>query len=52
VSLLIAKYGHLPVGSFNDNSSTTIRGLLHSMALDLGPQGYDQEYGYGLVQFH
>ena len=51
ISLLMSKYGKLPVGSFRDMNNSTIRGLLHSMALDLGEPGYDYTYGYGLVQF-
>ncbi|MFW9928051.1 MAG: S8 family serine peptidase [Candidatus Thorarchaeota archaeon] len=52
ISLLISQYGHLPIGTFNDMNTLTIRGLLHSSAFDLGPTGYDNAYGYGLVQFN
>lgn len=51
ISLIIAKYGKLPIGNFNDFNSSTIRGILHSTAIDLGDKGYDMKYGYGLVQF-
>ena len=51
ISLILAKYGKLPVGTFYDKDTTTIRGILHSTAIDLGSKGYDQVYGYGLVQF-
>jgi subtilisin family serine protease len=49
-ALLIAQYGKLPVGSFNDFGTSSIRGLLHSYAVDLGTSGWDASYGYGLVQ--
>ncbi len=51
VAVLIAMYGKLPVGNFGDMGTNTIRGLLHSLALDLGTEGLDPAYGYGIVQF-
>jgi subtilisin family serine protease len=51
LALLIAKYGHLPVGNFGDLTSFTLRGLLHLLAADLSVPGWDQATGYGLVQF-
>jgi hypothetical protein len=33
-----------------DKGTNTLRGLLHSNALDLGPHGVDNGYGYGLAQ--
>ncbi|WP_290900135.1 S8 family peptidase [Ferroglobus sp.] len=45
------KYGTiLPVGSFSDASNSTVRGILHITAEDLGNEGYDAEYGYGIVR--
>ena len=45
------KYGTiLPVGSFSDASNSTVRGILHITAEDLGDEGYDAEYGYGIVR--
>ncbi len=51
VALIIALYGKLPVGTFNDMGTNTIRGILHQWAVDLGPAGWDPAYGYGLVHF-
>ena len=39
----------LPPGTENDTTPDTIRGVLHSTALDLGSTGYDSLYGYGVV---
>ncbi len=39
----------LPPGTENDESTNTIRGILHETALDLGSNGYDSLYGYGVV---
>ena len=50
VALIIAINGKMPVGSFDDTGTDTIRGYLHSTALDLGPSGWDPAYGYGLIQ--
>ena len=45
------KYGTiLPVGSSSDASNSTVRGILHTTAEDLGDEGYDAEYGYGIVR--
>ncbi len=51
IALIIAQYGTLPVGSISDLGSDTIRGILHSNTVDLGPSGWDTGYGWGLVQF-
>jgi hypothetical protein len=40
----------LPPGTFNDSSTSTVRGLLHLTAEDLGSAGYDDLYGYGVVR--
>ncbi len=50
VALIIAINGKMPVGTFDDTGTNTIRGYLHSTALDLGPSGWDPAYGYGLIQ--
>ncbi len=50
VALIIAINGKMPVGTFDDTSTSTIRGYLHSTALDLGPAGWDTAYGWGLIQ--
>ena len=50
IALFIAMNGKLPVGTFDDTGTNTIRGWLHSTALDLGPSGWDPAYGYGLIQ--
>nr|MEB3860283.1 S8 family peptidase [Desulfurococcales archaeon] len=39
----------LPPGTENDTSTSTVRGILHTTALDLGDAGYDSLYGYGVV---
>nr|2ZWP_A Chain A, Tk-subtilisin [Thermococcus kodakarensis]2ZWP_B Chain B, Tk-subtilisin [Thermococcus kodakarensis] len=45
------KYGKiLPVGTFDDISKNTVRGILHITADDLGPTGWDADYGYGVVR--
>jgi subtilisin len=45
------KYGTiLPVGTFDDMSKNTVRGILHVTADDLGPAGWDADYGYGVVR--
>jgi subtilisin family serine protease len=49
VALIIAEYGKLPVGDFNDKGMNTIRGILHHTALDLGTEGWDPAFGYGLA---
>ncbi len=51
VAILMAMYGHLPIGTFGDDDDTTIRGLLHLLSTDLGPEGWDPEYGYGIPQY-
>lgn len=40
----------LPPGNENDMDDTTIRGILHITAKDLGSDGYDYLYGYGAIQ--
>lgn len=45
------KYGKvLPVGTFDDMSTSTVRGILHGTADDLGEAGWDIYYGYGIVR--
>ncbi|MBP1911739.1 S8 family peptidase [Thermococcus stetteri] len=45
------KYGTiLPVGTFDDMSKNTVRGILHITADDLGSPGWDADYGYGVVR--
>ncbi|WP_052696189.1 S8 family peptidase [Palaeococcus ferrophilus] len=45
------KYGTiLPVGTFDDMSKNTVRGILHITADDLGSPGWDVDYGYGIVR--
>ncbi len=50
ISLMLAGGFNGPIGSQDDVSTTTLRGLLHTNVLDLGLRGYDYGYGYGLVQ--
>ena len=40
----------LPPGTEDDMDNTTIRGILHITAKDLGSSGYDYLYGYGAIQ--
>ncbi|NJE85589.1 peptidase S8 [Thermococcus sp. CX2] len=45
------KYGEvLPVGTFDDMGTDTVRGILHVTADDLGDPGWDIYYGYGIVR--
>ena len=45
------EYGNvLPVGKSDDFGNDTVRGILHMTADDLGLQGWDFEYGYGIVR--
>ncbi|WP_297127554.1 S8 family peptidase [Thermococcus sp.] len=45
------KYGTvLPVGTFDDLTTDTVRGILHVTADDLGDTGWDIYYGYGIVR--
>jgi subtilisin len=45
------KYGTtLPVGTFDDMSKNTVRGILHVTADDLGSPGWDADYGYGIIR--
>ena len=45
------KYGKvLPVGTFEDDDTSTVRGILHVTADDLGDPGWDIYYGYGIVR--
>lgn len=39
----------LSPGTGTDNSTDTVRGILHATATDLGSEGYDMLYGYGVV---
>ncbi len=39
----------LPPGVEGDTSTSTVRGVLLNSAKDLGPAGYDSDYGYGAV---
>jgi len=39
----------LPPGTMNDLSTNTIRGILHITARDNGSPGYDELYGYGII---
>ena len=50
VALIIAINGKMAVGTFDDTDDSTMRGYLHTTALDLGPEGWDPAYGYGLIQ--
>jgi len=44
------KYGTvLPVGTSDDTSNNTVRGIIHTTAEDLGIAGWDTLYGYGVV---
>ncbi len=40
----------LSVGGFSDTGCLTVRGILHDKADDKGDQGYDSDYGYGIVR--
>ncbi len=40
----------LPPGTEDDMDTSTIRGILHVTAKDLGSSGYDYLYGYGAIQ--
>lgn len=51
ISLLMEKYPDLPIGNKDDTDNSTLRGLLHTMAYDLGTPGYDQSFGFGLIQY-
>lgn len=45
------KYGYvLPVGAFDDMSNNTVRGILHLTADDVNSNGWDADYGYGIVR--
>lgn len=50
VALIIAVKGKMSVGTFGDTGTSTIRGYLHTTALDLGTSGWDSAFGYGLIQ--
>jgi subtilisin len=39
----------LPPGSLNDTTTDTVRGILHVTAHDAGAAGYDELYGYGII---
>lgn len=50
LAMSLQKYGHkLPVGTFSDTGTDTVRGILHNCGLDLGTSGWDTVFGYGLV---
>ncbi len=50
-SVHFARYGTiLPPGNFTDTDSSTVRGILHIASDDLGPTGWDVDYGYGIVR--
>ena len=51
LSVYIGVHGRMTIGEKNDVGITTLRGLLHSTCIDLGDEGYDEVYGYGLAQF-
>lgn len=40
----------LPPGTETDETTSTIRGLLHVTADDIGSDGYDSLYGYGIIR--
>ncbi len=45
------KYGEvLPVESLNDEDISTVRAILHTTADRVGYEGYDADYGYGIVR--
>jgi len=45
------KYGEvLPVGTFDDLTKSTVRGILHLAVDDRGTSGWDVDYGYGIVR--
>ena len=46
-ALIIWLYGKLPVGTYNDYTVDTIRGILHMFAHDLGTPGKDNTFGWG-----
>ena len=50
VAMIIALHGKMPVGDFKDKGMNTIRGFLHHTSLDMGVEGWDPAYGYGLIQ--
>ncbi|MHA1227001.1 MAG: S8 family peptidase [Candidatus Hodarchaeales archaeon] len=52
VALIIMKYGKLPIGTFDDTGTSTVRGILHNGVLDLGDAGWDSVFGYGLILVH
>ncbi|MCE4628426.1 MAG: S8 family peptidase [Desulfurococcales archaeon] len=39
----------LPPGTPSDMGTDTVRGILHSTATDAGSPGYDELYGYGII---
>ncbi len=49
LAFIIWLYGKLPVGTLEDQSWSTLRGILHTMATDLGAPGRDPYYGWGLL---
>ena len=48
-SRLLTSKPLLPPGTENDIDNTTVRGILHQTATDKGQTGYDEEYGYGII---
>lgn len=47
---LINELPPLPPGNSTDITTDTIRGILHVTADDLGDEGYDSLYGYGVIR--
>ena len=39
----------LPPGTENDTGTSTVRGILHTTSTDMGTSGYDELYGYGVI---
>lgn len=39
----------LPPGTETDTTTDTVRGILHVTAVDMGAAGYDELYGYGVI---
>jgi len=49
-AIIYATQGHLPVGSFGDTGSGTIRGILHGYTVSQGTS-WDAGLGYGVVAY-
>ncbi len=50
IAILISQYGHLPVGTFSDTGSSTLRGLLHTLAYQTASTAWTPYNGYGVAQ--